>query len=284
MSGARKLTTGSIGRVFLLYLPLAVFLLWALFPVYWMLITAIKPDAELTAARGNPLWVADPTLKNLTGLFRETNFPIWLRNSALVSVITTVLSVAVSSLAAYSLARLRFRGRWVISRGVLFSYLVPRTILFIPLFSVLQILRLTDSLAGLVVTYLTFMVPFCTWLLVGYFASVPKEVEECGLIDGCNRAQVLFRITIPMAAPGIITATLFSFTLSWNEFLYPLVFNTSSLRQVVPVGISDLQYGDVIIWGKIMAAGVVFSLPLILVYYPIQRYLVGGMTAGAVKG
>ena len=284
MSGARRLNKGWISRVFLLYLPLTVFLVWALFPVYWMLITAIKPDAELTSARGNPLWVTAPTLKHLTGLFQDTNFPVWLRNSALVSVITTVLSVAVSSLAAYSLARLRFRGRWLISRSVLFSYLVPRTILFIPLFSVLQVLRLTDSLAGLVVTYLTFMVPFCTWLLVGYFASVPKEVEECGLIDGCNRAQVLFWITIPMAAPGIITATLFSFTLSWNEFLYPLVFNTSSLRQVVPVGISDLQYGDVIIWGKIMAAGVVFSLPLILVYYPIQRFLVGGMTAGAVKG
>jgi multiple sugar transport system permease protein len=271
-------------RVFMLYLPLAVFLLWALFPVYWMAITAFKPDAEITGGRGNPLWVADPTIKNFTGLFRETNFPVWIRNSALVSVITTFLSVLVSSLAAYSLARLRFRGRWFISRSVLFSYLVPRTILFIPLFSILQFLRLTDSLAGLVVSYLTFMVPFCTWLLVGYFASVPREVEECGLIDGCTRAQVLFRITLPMALPGIITATIFSFTLSWNEFLYPLVFNTSSLRQVVPVGISDLQYGDVIIWGKIMAAGVVFSLPLILIYYPIQRFLVGGMTAGAVKG
>jgi multiple sugar transport system permease protein len=279
------MTTGkALNRIFLLYLPLAVFLIWALFPVYWMLITAIKPDAELTSARGNPLWVAEPTFKNFTGLFGETNFRFWFRNSALVSVITTVLSVAVSSLAAYSLARLRFRGRWLISRSVLFSYLVPRTILFIPLFTILQILRLTDSLAGLVVTYLTFMVPFCTWLLVGYFASVPKEVEECGLIDGCNRAQVLLRITLPMALPGIITATIFSFTLSWNEFLYPLVFNTSSLRQVVPVGISDLQYGDVIIWGKIMAAGVVFSLPLVLIYYPIQRFLVGGMTAGAVKG
>jgi len=273
-----------LDRVFLLYLPLALFLLWALFPVYCMAITAFKPDAEITGARGNPLWVADPTVKNFTGLFRETNFPVWIRNSALVSVITTFLSVLVSSLAAYSLARLRFRGRWFISRSVLFSYLVPRTILFIPLFSILQFLRLTDSLAGLVVAYLTFMVPFCTWLLVGYFASVPREVEECGLIDGCNRAQVLFRITLPMALPGIITATIFSFTLSWNEFLYPLVFNTSSLRQVVPVGISDLQYGDVIIWGKIMAAGVVFSLPLILIYYPIQRFLVGGMTAGAVKG
>ena len=283
MSTWRLLVVRASNRTLLLYCPLAVFLVWALFPIYWMVITAIKPSTELTSL-ANPLWVKTPSLEHFRELFKSTNFVVWLRNSLWVSIVTTLLSVTVSSLAAYSLARMQFRGRWIISRSVLFSYLVPRTILFIPLFSVLQVINLTDTLSRLVLTYLTFMVPFCTWLLIGYFASVPKEVEECAFIDGCSSLQTLCRITLPIAAPGIVTATLFSFTLSWNEFLYPLVFNTNSLRQVVPVGISEFQVGDMFLWGQIMAAGVLFSIPLVAIYYPIQRFLVEGLTAGAIKG
>lgn len=270
-------------RLLSLYLPLALFLLWALFPLYWMIVTSVKPNREL-ASLASPLIVHAPTLQHYTGLLLETSFLIWLKNNLIISIATTTLSVVISALAAYSIARLQFRGRWLISRSVLFSYLVPRTILLLPLFGLVQAVRLTDSLPGLGLVYLTFMVPFCTWLLVGYFSSIPKEVEESAIMDGCNRIQVLLYITVPIAAPGIVTAALFSFTLSWNEFLYPLVLNTLSAKQVVPVGISLLMTGDLFEWGKIMAAGVIFSLPLLIIYYPMQRFLTGGLTAGAIKG
>ena len=270
-------------RILIVTFPLILFLLWFLFPLYWMLITSIKPDKELATLQ-NPLFVNNPTLNQYKNLIVNSDFLIWLRNSFIVSISATIFSVIISSFAAYSISRIKIVGRWFLSRSVLFSYLVPRSILLIPLFSILQSLSLIDTLYGLSFVYLTFMVPFCTWLLIGYFSNVPYEVEECAIIDGCTRLQVLFKITIPMAMPGIITAGLFSFILSWQEFLYPLVFNTHSLREVVPVGISYLITGDLFEWGKIMAAGVIFTFPVILAYLPIQKYLVEGITAGAVKG
>lgn len=272
-----------LGRVFLLYIPLAFFLIWALFPMYWMIITSIKTDRELATLK-EPLAVSQPTLDQYKGLLFETQFPTWFLNSFVISLSATLLSLVVSCLAAYAISRLRFRGRWLVSRGVLFGYLVPRTILFLPLFAIIQALKLTDTLHGLVLVYLTFMVPFCTWLLIGYFSSVPLEIEECAILDGCSRLQILSRIVIPIAAPGIVTASLFSFTLSWNEFLYPLVINTMWQFQVVPVGVSRLMTGDIFEWGKIMATGVLFTVPLIFLYFPIQKYIAEGLTAGAVKG
>lgn len=272
-----------IKRLTLLYIPLAIYLVWALFPMYWMIITSIKSNRELSTLK-NPLSVSEPTLDQYHGLLFDSQFPTWFMNSFVVSLAATLLSLVISCLAAYAISRLKFRGRWVISRGVLFGYLVPRTILFLPLFAIVQNLRLTDTLHGLILVYLTFMVPFCTWLLIGYFSSVPLEIEECAVLDGCNRFQVLTRIVLPIAAPGIVTASLFSFTLSWNEFLYPLVINTMWQYQVVPVGVSRLMTGDIFEWGKIMATGVLFTVPLIFLYFPIQKYIAEGLTAGAVKG
>lgn len=272
-----------IYRIIGLYLPLGIFLLWALFPLYWMIVTSFKPDQEFMNLK-DPLQVINPTLEQYKGLLLDTQFPIWLRNSVVISAGATLLSIVVSCLAAYAISRLKFRGRWVISRGVLFAYLIPRTILFIPLFSLVQALQLTNTLQGLALVYLTFMIPFCTWLLVGFFLSVPREVEECAILDGAGRLRLLFSIVIPIAAPGIVTATLFSFTLSWNEYLYPLVINTLSKFQVVPVGVSSLISGDISQWGKIMALGVLYTVPVILLYLPIQKYIAEGLSAGAVKG
>lgn len=273
----------TINRTLFLYLPLVIFLIWALFPMYWMIITSIKPDRELMTL-SEPLLVNNPTLDQYKELLLETQFPEWFRNSFVISFIATILSLGISCLAAYAISRLQFKGRWLISRGVLFGYLVPRTILFLPLFAIIQSLKLTDTLHGLILVYLTFMVPFCTWLLVGYFSAVPLEVEECAILDGCSRFKILTSIVIPIAAPGIVTSALFSFTLSWNEFLYPLVINTMWQYQVVPVGVSRLMTGDLFEWGKIMATGVLFTIPLIFVYFPIQKYIAEGLTAGAVKG
>jgi multiple sugar transport system permease protein len=276
-------TAKNLKRIIFLYLPLSVFLIWFLFPLYWMFVTSIKPDLEL-AKLSYPLFVNQPTFQHYHDLLFKSDFRYWFGNSLIVSVVSTVLSVCVSCLGAYAIARLKFKGRWIISRGVLFSYLIPRTILFLPLFSIVQMLHVADTLRGLILVYLTFMIPFCTWLLIGYFRTIPLELEECALIDGAGRFKILKDIIIPIALPGIATATIFSFTLSWNEFLYPLVFNTTSAMQVVPVGISFLITGDLIEWGEIMAAGLLFTLPMIFVYYPIQGYIEEGMTAGAVKG
>ena len=272
-----------IYRIIGLYLPLGIFLLWALFPLYWMIVTSFKPDQEFMNLK-DPLQVINPTLEQYKGLLLDTQFPIWLRNSVVISAGATLLSIVVSCLAAYAISRLKFRGRWVISRGVLFAYLIPRTILFIPLFGLVQALQLTNTLQGLALVYLTFMIPFCTWLLVGFFSSVPQEVEECAILDGAGRLRLLISIVLPIAAPGIVTATLFSFTLSWNEYLYPLVINTLSQFQVVPVGVGSLITGDISQWGKIMALGVLFTVPVILLYLPIQKYIAEGLSAGAVKG
>lgn len=270
-------------RWFTLYIPLTIFLIWFLFPLYWMIITSIKSKLEM-AKLTSPLFVDQPTLIHYKELIFDTNFLIWMRNSAIVSVVATIASLIISCMAAYAIARMRFFGRKLVSRGVLFSYLIPRVILFLPLYTLVNRFRMVDTLWGLIITYLTFMIPFCTWLLIGYFKSIPIELEECARIDGAGRLRILKDIIFPIAAPGVITAALFSFTLSWNEFLYPLVFNTLSQKQVIPVSISYLITGDLFEWGKIMATGVLYTLPLVAVYYPLQGSIEEGMTAGAVKG
>ena len=270
-------------RVFTLYIPLLLFLVWFLFPMYWMAITSIKSKLEL-AKLTNPLFVSEPTLVHYKELILESDFPIWMGNSFLVSVAATLLSLIISCMAAYAISRMKFFGRKIVSRSVLFSYLIPRVILFLPLYTLVNRYHMADTHWGLVVTYLTFMIPFCTWLLVGYFKSIPNELEECARMDGAGRLRILKDIIFPIAAPGVITAALFSFTLSWNEFLYPLVFNTLSKKQVIPVSISYLITGDLFEWGKIMATGILFTIPLIIIYYPLQGSIEEGMTAGAVKG
>jgi multiple sugar transport system permease protein len=266
-----------------LYIPLLLFLFFLLFPFYWMGLTAFKPDAELLSADGNPFWVVAPTLEHFTKLFVDTSYPAWMMNTIIISVVSTFLSLAASVFAAYSIERLRFKGSRQIGLAIFLAYLVPPSILFIPLATMVFQLGIFDTRWALILTYPTFLIPFCTWLLMGYFRSIPFELEECALIDGATRWQILTRIVLPLAIPGLISAGIFAFTLSWNEFIYALTFISASENKTVPVGvITELVEGDVYHWGSLMAGALVGSLPVAVMYSFFVEYYVAGMT-GAVK-
>jgi multiple sugar transport system permease protein len=265
------------------YLPLLVFLIVLLFPFYWMAITAVKPEAELLSREGNPFWVINPTLTHFHKLLFETAYPQWLWNTVLVSVVSTFISLAASVFAAYSIERLRFKGSKHVGLSIFLAYMVPPSILFIPLANVVFNLGLFDTRWALILTYPTFLIPFCTWLLMGYFRSIPVELEECALIDGANRWQILIKIVLPLAVPGLISAGIFAFTLSWNEFIYALTFISSSEVKTVPVGVvTELVQGDVYQWGPLMAGALLGSLPVAFIYSFFVEYYVSGMT-GSVK-
>jgi multiple sugar transport system permease protein len=271
-------------RMVTLWLPLACFLLILLFPFYWMTITAFKPDAELyDFGTHNPFWISSPTLQHIRKLLFETAYPHWLLTTMLVSIGATTISLFSSTLAAYAIQRLRFRGSQYVGLAIYLAYLVPPSILFIPLATIVVQLGLFDSPFALVLVYPTFLVPFCTWLLIGYFKSIPYELEECALIDGATRLQILRRITLPLAVPGLISAGIFSFTLSWNEFIYALAFIQSSENKTVPVAIlTELVTGDVYQWGALMAGSLMGSLPVAIFYSFFVDYYVSSLT-GAVK-
>jgi len=271
-------------RVVTLYVPLACFLLILLFPFYWMTVTAFKPNAELyNFAEHNPLWISSPTLDHIYHLLFRTAYPKWLWTTMLVAVAATFLSLVSSTLAAYAIQRLRFRGSQYVGLAIYLAYLVPPSILFIPLATMVVQLGLFDTPFALILVYPTFLVPFCTWLLIGYFKSIPYELEECALIDGATRLQILRRITLPLAVPGLISAGIFSFTLSWNEFIYALAFIQSSENKTVPVAIlTELVTGDVYQWGALMAGALLGSLPVAIFYSFFVDYYVSSLT-GAVK-
>ncbi|WP_203076212.1 carbohydrate ABC transporter permease [Falsiroseomonas ponticola] len=271
-------------RVVMLYVPLACFLLILLFPFYWMTVTAFKPNAELyDYATHNPFWISSPTLDHIRHLLFNTSYPHWLWTTMLVSIAATFLSLLSSTLAAYAIQRLRFRGSQYVGLAIYLAYLVPPSILFIPLATMVVRLGLFDTPFALILTYPTFLVPFCTWLLIGYFKSIPYELEECALIDGASRLQILRQITLPLAIPGLISAGIFSFTLSWNEFIYALAFIQSSENKTVPVAIlTELVTGDVYQWGALMAGSLLGSLPVAIFYSFFVDYYVSSLT-GAVK-
>jgi multiple sugar transport system permease protein len=265
------------------YLPLLVFLIVLLFPFYWMAITSVKPDAELLSREGNPFWVINPTLAHFYKLLFETSYPQWLWNTVLVSVVSTFVSLAASVFAAYAIERLRFKGSKHVGLSIFLAYMVPPSILFIPLANVVFNLGLFDTRWALILTYPTFLIPFCTWLLMGYFRSIPAELEECALIDGASRWQILVKIVLPLAVPGLISAGIFAFTLSWNEFIYALTFISSSEVKTLPVGVvTELVQGDVYQWGPLMAGALLGSLPVAFIYSFFVEYYVSGMT-GSVK-
>jgi multiple sugar transport system permease protein len=266
------------------YLPLMVFTFILLFPFYWMTVTTFKSNDDIyDYERSNPFWVWNPTLHNIKKLLFDTSYPEWLWNTMLVSVSSTFISLFASVLAAYAVERLRFKGsRWV-GLGIYGAYLVPPSILFIPLATMVYKLGLFDSRWALILTYPTFLIPFCTWLLMGYFKSIPFELEECALIDGATRLQILLKIVLPLAVPGLISAGIFAFTLSWNEFIYALTFVSSSESKTVPVGVlTELVDGDVYHWGSLMAGALFGSLPVAVLYSFFVEYYVSGMT-GAIK-
>ena len=270
-------------QFFTIYLPLLVFLFVLLFPFYWMGITAFKPDNELLSRDGNPFWIIAPTLAHIDKLLFKTEYPQWMWNTVVVSVTATFFSLLASVFAAYAIERLRFSGAKHVGLAVFLAYLVPPSILFIPLASVVFQLGLFDTRLALILTYPTFLIPFCTWLLMGYFRSIPMELEECALIDGANRWQILVKIILPLAVPGLISAGIFAFTLSWNEFIYALTFISSSEMKTLPVGVvTELVEGDVYHWGALMAGALFGSLPVALIYSFFVEYYVSGMT-GSVK-
>jgi multiple sugar transport system permease protein len=268
--------------VHLLLLP---FLLFALFPFYHMTVTSLKTDAELYDRTSVPLLIRQGvTLEHYQKLLWDTAFLTWTKNSLMITAIATSLSVVIGTIAAYALARLRFFGVSSFGTGIFVTYLVPTSLLFLPLAQVVNWLGLADSKWSLVVTYPTFLVPFCTWLLMGYFRTVPKEVEECAMVDGATRVQALFRIVLPIAIPGLVCAVLFAFTLSWNEFIYALTFTSSSDQFTASVGVtSELIRGDIYFWGSLMAGAVLGSIPIVVIYVFFLDYYVSGLTAGAVK-
>jgi multiple sugar transport system permease protein len=262
--------------------PLAIMLFWSLAPIYWILVTAFSTNDKLyspvLSLFPNPI-----TLAHFRELFWDSPFLRQLGNSFYVSTITTVLSAVVGCTAAYAITRLRFRGRQLIARFLIWSYLVPASVLFIPLFSLVQTLGLVGNTNSLLLAYLTFTVPFCTWLLIGYFKTLPVELEEAAMVDGCSHVGALWRITLPLAAPALVVTTLFSFTLSWNEFLYAIVLVTNPVDQTVTAGIATFVGEDVYFWGKMFAGAIVMSLPPVILYLVGQRWVVGGLTMGGVK-
>ena len=265
------------------YLPLGAFLFVLLFPFYWMAITAFKPDKELLSRDGNPFWINSPTLAHVKKLLFDTAYPEWMWNTVLVSVTSTIFSLVASVLAAYAIERLRFSGAKQVGLAIFLAYLVPPSILLIPLASVVFQLGLFDTRLALILTYPTFLIPFCTWLLMGYFRTIPFELEECALIDGATRWQILTKIVLPLAVPGLISAGIFAFTLSWNEFIYALTFVSSSELKTLPVGVvTELVEGDVYHWGALMAGALFGSLPVAFIYSFFVEYYVSGMT-GSVK-
>jgi multiple sugar transport system permease protein len=279
MSG-RKLGT----RV-LMHVLLVPFLMFALFPFYHMALTSLKQDRELYDRQANPLIIQKgPTLEHYTKLLWESSFLTWTKNSLLVTVLATTVSVVVGTIAAYALARMKFLGVGAFGTGIFVTYLVPTSLLFLPLAQVVNWIGLADSKWALVVTYPTFLIPFCTWLLMGYFRTVPKEVEECAMVDGATRIQALLRIVLPIAVPGLICAVLFAFTLSWNEFIYALTFISSSDQVTASVGVTqELIRGDIYFWGQLMAGAMLGSVPIVILYVFFLDYYVSGLTAGAVK-
>jgi multiple sugar transport system permease protein len=271
-------------RIVVIYLPLAIFVFVLLFPFYWMAITAVKPNSQLTDYENySPFWVVGPTLEHIKYLLFETSYPGWLWNTILVSVASTFLSLFASVFAAYAIERVRFTGARTTGLLIFLAYLVPPSILFIPLAFIVFNIGIYDSRFALIFTYPTFLIPFCTWLLMGYFRSIPYELEESALVDGATRWQILRRIILPLAVPGLISAGIFAFTLSWNEFIYALTFIQSSENKTVPVGVlTELVRGDIFEWGALMAGALFGSLPVVLLYSFFVDYYVSSMT-GAVK-
>jgi multiple sugar transport system permease protein len=262
---------------------LVLMLLWTAIPFYWMVATSLKHDKEIYGFEAT-LIPERPTLANYATVFRETPYMLFLRNSVAVAVGSTVLSMIIACLGAYAIARLNFPGRALLARGLVFTYLVPTSLLFIPMFAMMSALRLTDSLYGLTIAYLGFDVPFCTWLLMGYFRSVPVELEEAARVDGCNRISALLRVVLPMSLPALVVVTFFSFTHAWNEFLYAHVFTSTTNARTVTTGLVNFMSQDVFFWGPLMASTVMSALPPVLMFLVFQRWVVKGLTLGGVKG
>jgi len=264
-------------------MALAIFVVVALFPFYWMALTSFRTPRGVYV-REKMLLPRDLTLENYAFIFEERPTLMWLRNSAVVGLASSIASVIIGVLAGYALVRLKFAGNRAMARAILFTYLLPGSLLFIPLFILMSNLGLVNSLWGVILSYQTFNVPFCTWLILGYFRSIPAELEDAALIDGCSKVGVLIRIVLPLAAPGIVTSFIFAFTASWNEFLYVITLIHSRNLMTLPTGLGSHVIGDVFLWGPLMAMAIIMTIPPIVLFMFMQRFVVSGMTLGSVKG
>jgi len=285
---ATRSARGSLRQEFLMkrvlqWSVLGTALVVVIFPLYWMLLTAFDPPS-LSYTSQISLLPKRLTLSAMSQLLREYDFLLWMWNSAVVASISTLLAVVVGTLAAYSLARLRYPGRGFLAGVFFLAYIFPATLLVVPVFVILSVLGLTDDYIGLVLSYLIFTVPFCTWMLRAYLTSIPPELEEAALVDGANRVQAMLLIILPLAAPGVAAATIFAFTLSWNEYLYAFILMTDSTKMTLSPGMTKLVFGDIFLWGMIMSGATLMSLPVVLLYFVAQRFVVSGLTAGSVKG
>lgn len=283
VSISRWLTRNNHGWLLLGYTVLLVAVVWTALPLYWVTISSLKSDADFYDMR-TVLWPAHFTVQHYIDMVLNSGFPQNLGNSLVVALGTALVSTVAGSMAGYALVRLRFVGRYAFSRLLIYCYLAPGSVLFIPIFGMMVHLKLTNSLFGLGLTYLTFTVPFCTWMMMGYMRTIPVELEEAALVDGASRWVILWRIVLPLTVPALVVVTVFSFTLSWNEFLYALVLVQQQDKMTAPVGLAFLQSGDIFYWGKIMAASMIMSVPPLLLYLVGQRWLVSGWTLGSVKG
>ncbi len=267
------------------YVPLSPYLFVVLFPFYWMVVTALKRDSDLYNLATAPFWFKEPpTLSHVTFLLRDTLFLTWLGNSLVVGALVVLITLALGLPTAYALARIRFPGSQPLSTAMFLSYLIPPTLLFLPLSQLVRGLGVTDSIWALVVVYPTFTLPFCTWLLTGFVRTVPHEIEESARIDGCNRVQAFGRIVVPLIVPGIVTAAIFAFTLTYQEYIYALTFISASANKTISYGVTtDLIRGDVYYWGSLMAGALIGAIPVAVVYAFSLDHFVHGLTAGALK-
>ena len=281
MVGSNVLTQ----RLLKLWIPLLLYAVFLLFPFACMLIVSIKPDQLLLDTRINPFAIISPTLENYRYLLQETEFPRWIWNTLVVTVGATAVSLVCSILIGYALGRFRFRGGNTLGIAIFLLYLVPPTLLFIPLSQIISRFGLYNSYWALILVYPTFLIPFASWLMMGYFRTISRELEDAALVDGATRLQAMMRIVLPLAIPGVLSAGIFCFTLAWNEFLYALVFMGSGDMKTVPVGVvSDLIRADLYFWGSLMAAGLLGSVPVAVAYAFLVDHYVSGLTAGATKG
>jgi multiple sugar transport system permease protein len=286
MAALRTRRGRRIATLMVCYTAIGIFMVFFLFPPYWMAITSLKSNQEIEGLKGIPLIIQEgATLEHYRSLLRETDFLLYFANSVMVTVPVVLLSMLISVLAAYALSRLGFAGAAAIGTAVFLVYLVPDSLLFIPLFKIIGSLGLLNSKWALVLVYPTLIVPFATWLLIGYFASIPRELDEAALVDGANHWQMLVRVFLPVAVPGLVAATIFAFTISWSGFLYPLAFIFSSDQQVLTAGtVTSLIKGDVYHWGGLMAGALLACLPPVLLYVFLMDYYISGLTAGSTKG
>ncbi|MFD0677515.1 MULTISPECIES: carbohydrate ABC transporter permease [unclassified Paenibacillus] len=275
-------TWKKLQKKILIYITVIIFTIWTLFPVYWMVKSSFTPNELMYTPK--PSMIPEAwTVNHYKDLFQKTKFMNYVKNSLYVASLVTLISVSISILGSYSMTRLRYRGRVFFSQSIIYTYLLPTAVLFIPMYVAVSKLGLSDNKNALLIVYPTIIVPYCCYMLISYFKAIPKELEEAAMIDGCSSLQSLFRIILPIASPGIAVVSTFAFTLAWNEYLYALVLTTTPAQQTVNIGIAGFKFSDQAVWGLLMGSSVVASLPAIFLYFLAQRFLKSGLAAGGVK-